>query len=191
MKPWLACVFCAACTPEPDPAALRARFGASQIAGLEVPVILLAADHVATTLVPVTKNGPVQVWQSRDFVQISEIDGVVMATRGFGHDLMASTGEDAIAALQTRGGSYTRVWVHLDGRLQLVEQVGHCRLTLQGTKMHAAPAEVVPVWVFVETCGADTPITNTYHIDGNGTVWWSQQWVSAQIGMITLERLAR
>lgn len=152
---------------------------------------MLAAEHVATTLVPVKQSGPVQVWQSRNPIQIFETNGVVTATRGLGHDLLASETAHTVTALHARGGTYRRVWVHLDGRLHLTERVADCRLAQQGTRMHEAPAEVVLVRVFIETCGKGTPITNTYHIDGNGSVWWSQQWVSTQIGMITLERVSR
>ncbi len=188
MKRLIAMILLAACAPASDPAALRALFDAEQVARLNVPVILLTTEDLATPLIAGAQTGRVQTWQSRDEVQVSEIAGVLIATRGLGHDLMVA---DVGEGVRAGADQYARHWMHLDGRLQLVRQDAQCRLALQGTQIHQAPLETPLVQVFVETCGGTDPITNTYHMGADGVVWWSQQWVSDQVGMVTLERIAR
>lgn len=184
----MAMILLAACAPTSDQAALRALFDAEQVAQLDVPVLLLTTDDSATALIAGPKTDAVRRWHSRDGQQLSEIAGVLIATRGLGHDLMAA---DAGGALHAGTGPYARHWTHLDGRLQLVRRDAECQLAFQGTQRHQAPLETPLVQVFVETCGGSDPIRNTYHIGADGVVWWSRQWVSDQVGMVTLERIAR
>lgn len=188
MRRLIAIVLLAACAPAPDPAALRALFDAEQVAQLDVPMLLLSTDTIATPLIARAQRNGVQIWQSREGQQVSESAGVVIATRGLGHDLMAA---DTGGAPRAGTAPYARHWIHLDGRLQLVRRDAPCQLVLQGTQRHQAPLETPLVRVFVETCSGADPITNTYHIGADGVVWWSRQWVSDQVGMITLERIAR
>lgn len=191
MRWFFATLTLAACTPQPDPAALRALFDADQVARLDVSVLFVTGADVATALVPVAQHGPVQTWQSRDDLQIAENAGVVLTTHGLGHDLIAADAAGMQAAFSGQATVYSRHWVHLDGKLQPVTRSAQCRMITGQTIAHQAPLEVVPVTVFVETCGADEPIINHYHIAGDGVMWWSHQWISAQIGMVELERVAR
>ncbi|WP_341366845.1 YjbF family lipoprotein [Yoonia sp. BS5-3] len=181
----------AACAPAPDGAALRATFDAKTVARLQVPVLLLSNDDFASALVPVAQDDGAQVWQSRDPIQISDQSGVVIATRGLGHDLMAGEVADAVAALQSAGGVYTRVWVHLDGDLRLVRREERCRLSPERMVRHQASSGAIDLRVVVEICGDVDPITNIYHVDGDGLIWWSQQWISPALGSVTLERVTR
>lgn len=191
MKWPFAALILAACAPQPDPAALRALFDAEHVARLDVPVVFLTGADTATALVPAAQVGSVQTWQSRDDIQISETAGLVIATHGLGHDLIAADVAGATAALKGRTAPYMRHWVHLDGQLQPVTRSAQCRLVPGQMLRHQAPSEVVPVTAVVETCGAENPIINQYHIAADGIIWWSRQWISERIGTIELERIAR
>lgn len=193
MKRVLTLCMLAACAPAPDPAAMRALLDAEQVARLDVPVVFLTSPQadLATTLIPIALSGPVRTWQSRDDIQVVDRAGILVATRGLGHDLMAADIAGLQAALSGGPAQYARTWVHVDGQLNRVHRSAHCRLTVQGRQTHHAPLQAVAVTVLAEVCGAGNPVTNTYHIADDGLMWWSRQWVSDQIGMVVSERIAR
>ena len=66
-----------------------------------------------------TRDG-VRRWQASDNVQIYTQDGMIIGTRGLGHDLMsADTGTAAALISQGRGGQSPRIYRLLDGEDRL------------------------------------------------------------------------
>ncbi len=189
---WLCLVFMlCSCATAPDPDVMRAMLTPEQVAQLRTPMIFVVAPtrRVAATLVPVGQNGGVRTWQTRDGVQIATQNGLVIASRGLGFDLMSADIGGTSAAL--RGGPlrYTRLVTYLSGDAQTIVVPQTCVMTAQGRQRH--PANGIPVKVFVERCQTRDSFENTYHIGPDGTLWWSRQWVSAGVGALEIERIRR
>ena len=179
---WLCLVLVlSACGTPPDPAALRARLTPAQIAQLRVPMIFVTAPRtgLAATLIPVRQEGDLRVWQSRDGAQIITRDGQIIGTRGLGFDMMSG---EAPVAMSGTGAAHTRRMTTLSGDLETSLSQFSCRITPTGRAAH--PPNGQPVTIWVEDCGA---FINTYHRGRHGTLWWSRQWVSPELGALEIE----
>lgn len=168
----------AACGTPRDPAALRARLTPAQIAQLRVPMIFVTAPRagLAATLIPVREEGDTRVWQSRDGAQIITREGLIIGTRGLGFDMMS--GDAPVGA----GAAHMRRMTRLSGDLDTRLSEFSCRVTPTGRAAH--PPNGKPITIWTEDCGA---FTNAYHRDRDGTLWWSRQWVSPELGALEIE----
>lgn len=187
-KAFLLCALIA-CGPVNDPAALRAQLTPERVAPLQAPMIfaVLPETGVAAALVPAGQNGAVLSWQTRDEVQLSFADGVLVASRGLGHDLMSAEVDGTIAALRGGPDRYARRLGHLDGHWDVVPTRQSCEMTRQGDQVHRSTSGPLAVRVFAETCDGATPIENRYHKGADGRLWWSRQWVSPEVGYVEIE----
>ena len=170
-----------------DAATIRAALSPERVAALQTGRILVEAQDigVAATLVPVARNGPVVSWRTRDAVQLSYRDGVIVATRGLGHDIMAADVSNVLAALQRGEGRYDRGVGRLDGNFVMQFETWSCQLAPFGGADDPGLAPATGIAHYREQCV--TPegwIENTYSRDSSGTMWSSQQWIAAQIGYL-------
>ncbi len=181
------------CAAAIDPVDLRARLTDDYIARLAVPLILVQVPQrgLVATLVPTGQNGTVRSWRSRDAVQLSYDQGVLVATRGLGHDLMSADVAGTVAALRGRSGQYDRASSVVDGAFRTVVTHWTCAMSRHGGLSHDAPTGPVAVTVFVETCTGPTTIENRYHVGADGVLWWSRQWASTEVGVLETERMKR
>ncbi|MEJ6403685.1 YjbF family lipoprotein [Yoonia sp. 2307UL14-13] len=134
-----------------------------------VPFIRVSMPNadIATTMHLIGQNGDVETWESRDGVQVVLRGGVLVATRGFGFDLMS-------AERGLRAGPYTRRISMLDGDFGLQFMTLTC-VARSGDESQ------------VETCnGPHDVIINTITRDPGGAILRSRQWVSPQIGYIDI-----
>lgn len=138
----------------------------------------LPARNMAAGMFPIAQNADVSTWSTQDRqVSVSVRDGLLVATRGFGFDLLsAQTAPSAKALLSLKQAK--RQFQHLDGENQVVSTQYSCRYERSKN-------------VIREFC--ETPkhsFQNTYEFDANGNIARSRQWVSPQIGYIVVELLA-
>ena len=177
-----------ACTAQigSDTQQIRAALTPQRVAALQVPMILIETSKgSAATLLRVGQNGSVTTWQTRDGVQVSTQAGIVVASRGFGHDLMASDVSGVVAALSQGGGHYTRQWSHFDGDFGVSTESARCDLSAAGIMVHDGFSGPVRVTRYEERCqGSGGPIVNRYDIDDMQNIWWSEQWLSAELGYV-------
>lgn len=152
----------------------------------------LTGPGTFATLVPVGANGDVITWRSADEITLSLRQGILVATRGLGQDLMAADVTDALQMIRGGAADYTRVHTYLDGEYQTRFQAFTCRHEGQ------IPEQIEIVQVshqtrrIEESCfAADMRIANTYWVDHGGIVWKSKQWVSPALGYIETELLVR
>ncbi|MFQ1699080.1 YjbF family lipoprotein [Loktanella agnita] len=182
-----------ACNAGPDPAVLRASLTADSVAQIRVPVIFVQVPdrQLAATLVPSGQNGPVRSWGSRDGVQLSYDLGVLVATRGLGHDLMAADVGGTLAALRGAPMHYARLLSTINGAYQTVIQRHDCVMTREGARLHEAPLGPVHVTRYRESCNGARNYENIYHVAADDTVWWSRQWVPNLGSAVETERIKR
>lgn len=134
--------------------------------------------------------GRITVWRTEDNVTVTVRNGVVIATRGLGGDLLSSevrvSGE---APGPSSGGERIQMIRGLDNKQQRL--VLSCDLVDLGPD----PVRIVelthPTRHLRERCaGAGGEIVNDYWVEsGNGMIWQSRQWAGPQIGYMRLRRL--
>ena len=128
-------------------------------------------------------RGNVSEWRSADGIGLTLQGGQIIATRGFGPDLLIADAEGAGAALRHGGGEYSRTLHWLDGENHDRSEVFAC--TLRPTETQDTSAERA----LIETCaGPQTAFTNSYAVSAtSGTLIRSEQWVSPRLGHIQVQ----
>ncbi len=173
---------------------IRAALTPARIAAIDVPMVLVEAPDigVAATLLQVGRNGDVITWQTRDGVQLSVRAGVIVATRGFGHDVMSSDTSGVQRALASRAGTHRRVWSEPDGDFGLVFRYVDCVMGIVGRHRNDGLAGPPMVTRLREVCdGPDGTIRNWYDVGPDGFIWASSQWVTPQIGSLQVTVVKR
>lgn len=150
----------------------------------------LPAYGVSTNLIEMGTRDGVSVWRSLDNIQVHTREGIIIATRGLGFDLIAADpGEAATLIRSGQNGSTERSWRHLDGQGQLVNRRWYCEIEpagIEAIRQGSSQARRVE-----ETCyGQYGEFTNTYWVAG-GTIVRSAQYVGADLGVIELQTVPR
>ncbi|AJE48777.1 lipoprotein [Celeribacter indicus] len=147
------------------------------IAALGGTVLLVEAPQLglASGFVPVAQNGDVLTWHTQNGQSaVSLRSGVIVATRGFGYDLVSSSIPTALLN-RREATAGTKIMQHLDGENRIVSTTYNCNYTRENSVLH-------------ERChAAEHAFHNTYQIDGSGRIKASRQWVSPQIGYLVME----
>lgn len=183
----------AACTPKgPDPRAVLTR---AQLDIVDQPTLLaeLPMLEVAATLALSGQNAKVSTWASGDQASLSFQNGVLVATRGLGPDLMSADIAGTMSMLATgRLEYYPRYVSYLDGEYQTQYRVFQCKRTASTRDRTVIFDRSHNTTRIEETC--TTPgrtVTNIYWTGPDGFVWKARQWVSADAGYLWTERLVR
>lgn len=154
------------------PAALAALAGKQiRIATLVAP----GAAPLASPLVETGRNGDVITYNTPDGVAVSLRQGVLIATRGLGRDLMSADTGALLAGLRGGGAAPVRVHRYLDGENREVLRSFACRLSRAGRTV-------------TEACQGDgVQFENSYVLDGTGRIVASRQWVGPDARVIAIE----
>lgn len=132
----------------------------------------LESNERASILVRKGENRNVETYFTPDNISISLQEGVLIATRGLGFDLMSADVSDTIAGLR-RGGRAVRIHRYLDGEDQIVIKSYICD--------YRGNASVT------ETChGKGHTFENSYQMSA-GQIIASRQWIGPHHGYIRLE----
>lgn len=124
------------------------------------------------------REGDVTTWVAADGAQMETRNGIVIATRGFGQDLMSSV-PPTLAELGTVGNVYERRHYFLDGTDVTQARIYAC--TVEAATGGDGPAGARHV---TETCIADRRrIVNEYWL-GKGGIRQSRQFISPQAGYV-------
>lgn len=134
-------------------------------------------------------NGNRTTWISPDGISVTTEAGLVVATRGFGFDVMAADVSGLRAVLDgAASGRY--VLETLNGRDQVVREVFDCT---PGTRTAEAITIVERTYQTTKLqiiCGnSERRFGSNFWIDRSGTVWKSQQFTTAELGFLNVERL--
>ncbi|WP_373634874.1 YjbF family lipoprotein [Yoonia sp. SS1-5] len=166
--------------PAPDAAALRASLTPQVLAPVDGPVLLveLPARDAAAVLTRIGTNRGVETFLTPDGISLSLANGLVVATRGLGFDLMSADVNDVARALRGGGATGNRIHRHLDGENQLIATSFVCSYARR------------PDGQIAETCESpDRTFTNSYLTDSSGNIRTSRQWISAETGYIVIEKI--
>ncbi|MBL4813133.1 MAG: YjbF family lipoprotein [Rhodobacteraceae bacterium] len=152
----------------------------------ELPELGLSA-----TLAQVAHNGAVEVWTTADGVTLSLNNGVLVATRALGYDLISADVSGTLAALNGGGGAdYPRIHSYLGGNGQTVFRSFICSLSAPVAESFVSFERQRQTHRYTETChSSDVMIENTYWLGHEGAMWRARQWVGPEIGYLTTEKL--
>jgi len=161
------------------------------IEGFDTPLLRISViSREATGIVFwAGENGSKVTWVTEDALSFTFDDGLAVATRGLGDDLM---GSDVSAAKRSfsAGGSHLRTLDFLNSLAQIERQTYQCQTVQTGRETITIFERSYATTVFDETCiGENGDFKNTYWRDANGVIWQSRQWISAGVGYIGYQRL--
>jgi hypothetical protein len=154
-----------------------------------VDLVTIESRKAQGIIFKVAANRDVETWSSADQKTLSFRDGVIVATRGLGDDLMSASAP-RLAQLRAAAASYTRVHTVLTGEDKPLSLRYEC------TTSKAAPQAITVVeksyntQVTSETCvGPKGGFTNQYWIEPNGNLRKSRQWISDTVKYVVIEHL--
>lgn len=174
-----------------DQNSLRSKVSPKILSQVGRPVIYTEAQKLGSELLFVEdlRNGDNVSWVSPTNEMITLKGGVVVSTRGAGHDLISSDVSDVLSALLQHRLNSERIHWYLDGQNHIEMKSFFCEYEWSQDSTSAYFSEL-PATRVVENCfGTEQDFTNQYWISSSGEVVRSSQWVSPGIGHISYERL--
>ena len=167
---------------------------APQPVGPERLRVVLPETGARAGLAPVARNDSVTVWQTLDGITLSLRDGVLVATRGLGDDLMSADVSGDLAMLRGTGGNgyYPHIRSYLDGEDQTVFRGYQCRRTGRArTTLRIDGAAYAAQRIEVQCTSPRHAFTNVYWLGEAGSVLKSRQWISPAVEYMETERVMR
>ena len=155
-------------------------------------LLLFAAvnEDLASTFVRAARNSEMITWMSDEGDSLTLRDGVVIATRGLGDDLMGATSGQVYQGLVSGGGRTVRIHDYLDGEDQIVRREYACELATLRSETIEIYERNHQTRLISETCTGDSGgFRNLYWIDAAGMIWQSRQWISARVGAVDIQKL--
>lgn len=178
--------------PAPSPqqqAAAQAQLAAAALRSLPGPVMLgtWEATGVTTVLGLQGQNGSKRSYATPDQQGVVMERGLMVATRGLGHDLQsANTGNSASLIRARRAGHSNRTHYYLDA----IHQERPLPLSCDIASAGAVSAGGVSGTQMTETCtGGGVKITNSYIVSNGGRIMASRQWIGPNAGYMALQVL--
>lgn len=140
-------------------------------------------------MAPFGQNGNVETWSSANRLTMSVKDGILVATRGYGPDLMTAVAPD-VAQVKAGRGTFHRVYYYLDGADQPQSLAFDCSYAPSGTETVNLLGLAYATHRVIETCSnATSHIENNFWFDGNGKLRQSDQFMSPQTAYMRLQRI--
>ena len=174
--------------PAPSP-----RFEALAQAGAPAMLVSIEAQNRTAGLLRGARNGATSTWYAADNTALSFRHGLLVATRGLGHDLMSADVAEAAALLRSgRAGMATRIHRYLGGEDQIITRAFVCAISTRGPRDLTIGKRRFATRLVQERCkGPDTGFQNLYWIAHDGRVIQSRQWVGPGLGAVALRVVAR
>ncbi len=136
----------------------------------------------------VAQNGDAKTYMAVDNISVSYRQGVLVATRGLGADLMAGDADATLAALEApENGVYSRQMRYLTSLHKSTWIKAGCEMKRGGAETRAGQQ----LTRYEESCIARRDrFTNIYWLNASGQILASRQWVSAAVGDLQTDPIA-
>lgn len=145
---------------------------------------------IATPAQIIADNGADETWRTQAGYTATFRDGMLVATRGLGDDLMAADTGQVRAALRAGGGSARRVTEFLGDQDQIESMTFDCVIVAAGPETIDLGLRQVPTRKFDETCTNPRLVfSNIYWLDSVGAILQSRQFVSSTVAYLRSNRL--
>jgi hypothetical protein len=144
--------------------------------------VQIPSQKATATLARVAINADVETWITADNVSLSFRQGVLVASRGLGFDLMGADAAGTLAALSgSEAGIYRHQMRHLTGENHNTYLMAGCQMKDMGAEIRSGQA----LHRLEESCVArDHEFTNLFWVDASGRILQSRQWVSPEVGYL-------
>lgn len=205
----LAALITASCGSDPSPTVGMARTALASLLGtakptappqitrallaqVVTPVMLVTVDdrNQQALIAEIQTNRGVATWSSVDDITLSLRNGVIVATRGFGADLMAADVPDISG--RSGGKAHSRVHTLLNGEDRAVQTSYVCGVRSAGIKMIEIVEISYETTHIIESCaGGGLRFVNDFWFTSDQTLRKSRQWVSPDVGFLTIEDVRR
>jgi len=140
-------------------------------------------------MAPYGQNGDVQTWASQDYETVSLRAGMLVATRGFGADLMSSVGP-SVARVSSAQGTTQRQYFYLDGADQKQRYDYTCVLASAGIEEVVVLAKSHATRKVTESCsGASGRFVNEFWFDNGQNLRQSRQMLVPGTDNMLLQRV--
>ncbi len=164
----------------------RAAIEASPTNLLRLSIISLEATDV---LAEIGRNGNDVTWANSASIGVTFQNGLLIATRGLGFDVMGADVKGAYRSL-SGGGNHMRKVDFLDGLDQIQQLDFQCQTAVIGRDVIVIYERSYDTTILEETCSStDLEFKNTYWRDRNDVIWQSRQWISPEIGYLGYQLL--
>lgn len=163
----------------------------AQLAGFNTPMIMaqMKGGEVLLYLVPIGQNGNVETWSTSDDRTFSFRDGVLIATRGLGPDMMQASAPSRMQ-LQNAGGSHRRSYYYLDGNDKTQRIDYDCTVTDLGIAKIDVVAMQHTTRHMQENCnGNGVQISNEYWFETGGKLRKSKELIDTDVGYAEISRI--
>ena len=165
------------------PEAIAAEPGAYRLVqinalGLQEPARVIQENGPEITLA--FQSGPTAAYDG----------GILVATRGFGDDLITMESAGVLQALRSGGGTVTRRMETLDPQDQVLTDSFACTIAPAGTEAVNLGIREATLSRFDENCRSATLVfDNIYWLDASGDIMASRQYVSPTVAYLRSNRL--
>jgi hypothetical protein len=172
-----------------EPAALSALRVVLEKDGQPILLVSNGTLKFAGLMAPFGMNGDVQTWSTEQYVTLSARDGILLATRGFGPDLM-SADAPRLAQIASGQGSLQRRYYYLDGADQTQSYAYDCVLARDGTETIAILGKPYATNRIAESCsGPAGSFQNRYWFDNRRILRQSHQFLVPGVEPLILQRV--
>ncbi|NRP13428.1 hypothetical protein XMD517_002211 [Aliiroseovarius sp. xm-d-517] len=130
-----------------------------------------------------------ETWISGDGVSLGMKEGLVLATRGLGGDLMSADISRLLPAILSRRDTVTELYLsHLNANDETSFSTFRCRLSNRGARSVDLGPYVAQTDLMVADCtNGNTTLKNLYWLDRQrGGIVQSRQWISPHTGSLAL-----
>lgn len=162
------------------------------LASIKTPVDLVTIENVNATgvIAKIGSNNGVETWSSVDHRTLSMRNGVVVATRGLGADLMSAS-VPGVSTLASAGQGYGRVHVLLNGEDKPIKNRYSCSVADMGTETLTIVERSYTTRHMREECtGPQGSFANDFWFQSGGKLRKSRQWISQDVGYVLIQHLS-
>lgn len=157
------------------------------------PVIFIAVDGTKTTTTATLKgeNGTMRSWFTAGGQAVILRDGMLAATRGFGFDMISADTAGLAALVRARRAGAAEITLrYLDGLGAERALPLACTTTRGAAQSYEfAGTKWAGTQMAAHCEGLGYSFDNSYVVAGSGAVVSSRQWISAQLGYLTVQSL--
>ena len=169
-----------------DPAAVAALRRALEKAGQPVLLVKVPNFGYANLFAAHGQNDDVTTWASASAQSVALQDGLLVATRGFGADLMSAK-VPTLAQVRRGSGRFERAYYDLDGADQTRHLTYDCLFAQAGVEPIDVFGKRYPTRKVTEMCsGPDLSFENTYWFDPDGTLRQSAQHATPRLPLVQI-----
>ena len=169
--------------PQPQTAGFSSSDIASNPDGFVLMHVAILGDPVLARRI--ADNGQSETWLSQSGFSASYADGILVATRGLGEDMLAASVTGIREAIRAGGGTGQRVRDRIDDLNQIQQDSFECTVTAGDTETINLGLRQVDTRKYAEICrGARLQFENAYWVDADGMIVTSLQFVTQEAGYL-------